>query len=384
MRRNRVIFLILWILSLIGISVRGGTVTYGLFFLLSLLPVISLLYIVLVILTFKVYQRVEGREIICNRKAVFYFSLQNESPFLFSGVKAEFFSSFFTISGISDGTEYELAPKSGIRKRTDMICHYRGEYEVGIRRLIVQDYLRLFSIPYRNREPYIALVKPDIVQLSDIRNAKLMIGTMEDAAERTEPDLLSREYVNGDDVRLINWKTSAATNRLMVRERTGERQQGVGIVFEPERCSDKKEIYLPVENKILEAVIALTLYLSRQGIPVSVYFSKKETEEMHVDRENGFEELYAAASEFRFRETGTAKLLYEELLQRSVLYEKKAVFFIVNRWDAALFTLADRLSLGNVSVVVYLISDEEQEKIREHSKVKVIRIATDADLTEVM
>ena len=45
MRRRRLAFLCLWILSLAAISFFGGAVSYGFFFGMTLLPVISLAYI---------------------------------------------------------------------------------------------------------------------------------------------------------------------------------------------------------------------------------------------------------------------------------------------------------------------------------------------------
>ena len=48
MRRNRLVLLVLWLLSLIGISLAGGEITYGIFFLLTMIPVVSALYIFIV------------------------------------------------------------------------------------------------------------------------------------------------------------------------------------------------------------------------------------------------------------------------------------------------------------------------------------------------
>ena len=111
MKRNFRILLGLWILSIIGISLRGGPVTYGIFFLLTFLPVSSLFYIWLVILLFKIFQDLEGKELTANHPAVFRFVLQNESFLLFSGVRVRFYSDFSEISGLSDDIEYELMPK---------------------------------------------------------------------------------------------------------------------------------------------------------------------------------------------------------------------------------------------------------------------------------
>ena len=100
MKRNRRILLVLWILSLIGISFYGGAVSYGIFFLLTFLPVVSLLYILAVIALFKIYQNLEGNSVVCKEPAVFHFILQNESPLLFAGVRPVFYSSFSAISGL--------------------------------------------------------------------------------------------------------------------------------------------------------------------------------------------------------------------------------------------------------------------------------------------
>ena len=210
MKRNRIILLILWVLSLIGISFYGGQISYGLFILFSLIPIISLLYILCVYLLFKIYQNIDARDIVCNNTATFYFTLQNESAISFSGVRVLFYSTFSTISGLDDKTEYELRPKIGIKKQTDIVCKYRGEYEVGIKKVVIQDFFRLFSITYKNREPFRVTVRPNIVHLTELLHADIAMSAVRDSrVNQNEPDVISREYVVGDDIRMMNWKVSA-------------------------------------------------------------------------------------------------------------------------------------------------------------------------------
>ena len=45
MKRNRILFAILWVVSLVGISLFGGPISYGFFALLTILPLISFLYL---------------------------------------------------------------------------------------------------------------------------------------------------------------------------------------------------------------------------------------------------------------------------------------------------------------------------------------------------
>jgi uncharacterized protein (DUF58 family) len=163
--RNRFLFLIAWLLSVVGISFYGGVVSYGIFALLTLLPVVSLCYLLCVIATFKIYQEIDSKWVVANHKVPFYLSLVNERLFSYVGIRVRFHSSFSAITGLDDRIEYELPPKSGIWKQTEIICRYRGEYEVGIKKIEVQDYFRLFRLSYFNKEPIKAVVRPEYQNL---------------------------------------------------------------------------------------------------------------------------------------------------------------------------------------------------------------------------
>lgn len=78
MRARRLCFVVLWILSLMAISFRGGVVSYGFFFGVTLLPVLSLVYLVLVNLLFRIYQKVESRTMVCGQPMPYFFVLQSK------------------------------------------------------------------------------------------------------------------------------------------------------------------------------------------------------------------------------------------------------------------------------------------------------------------
>jgi len=387
MKRNRIIISVLWVLSLVAISYYGGPISYGLFALVTLIPIISLIYILCVFLLFKIYQNIDGRTIICDHNAVFYFTLQNESLMDFSGVRVLFYSSFSTIYGLDDKTEYELGPNSGIKKQTKIVCHYRGEYEVGIKKVVIQDFFRLFSVTYKNKEPFRVTVKPNIVHLTGLKTADTAVITLKDSGvNMTQPDVLSREYVSGDDIRLINWKTSATQQKLMVRERTGEQKQGIAIIMDSARYSDVIEKYLPIENKILESVIALNLYFSEKGIPVTTYYEEEEMKDSLVDRDRGFEEFYDKMCGFCFREEYISERLCAEVLGRGNIYSKKAVFMVTHEWNDAYVETAAELEKNSISVVAYLITDDVDKayELGQISKTAIMCIKTNDNLTEVL
>ena len=145
MLRNRLILAALWILSLVGISFYGGPVTYGFFAVMTLIPVILLIYLLLVLARFKIYQHFESKDIVSDHKIPFYFTLQNEDYFAFCAVRVRFYSDFSVIDGLSDDNEYELLPQSKIKKETGLVCKYRGEYNVGIKSVTLRDFLCVFK-----------------------------------------------------------------------------------------------------------------------------------------------------------------------------------------------------------------------------------------------
>ena len=75
--RNRIIWGVCLILSLVFISFYGGTVSYGLFFAVLFLPVLSMIYLALVFFRFKIYQELEGRNVMAGEAVPYYFVLQN-------------------------------------------------------------------------------------------------------------------------------------------------------------------------------------------------------------------------------------------------------------------------------------------------------------------
>ncbi|MBQ5484731.1 MAG: hypothetical protein IIT72_04520, partial [Lachnospiraceae bacterium] len=59
--RNRIIFIGLWGASILSITFYGGVISYGLFGMLTLLPLVSFGYVLYVLYSFKIYQEMGYR-----------------------------------------------------------------------------------------------------------------------------------------------------------------------------------------------------------------------------------------------------------------------------------------------------------------------------------
>lgn len=386
MRRNRIIWLCFWVLSLVGISFRGGAVSYGFFAVLTLVPVISLLYLLAVYILFHVYQKVEQRYASVNEPVRYHFSLVNEYPLLFCGIRVNFFSSFSTITGLDSETEYELQPHTRIEKETNLICKYRGEYEVGIKEIEIQDFFRLFRIRYKNKECVHAVVKPQLLKIEKLGEIELSDAVRNSERNKSELDVLSREYIAGDDRRLINWSQYARTNTLRTRNQIGTEHREIAIIMGTYRNSTSQHVFIPTENKMLETALAVSYYFSRNNISAAEYHYHQELVRLSVGKTSEFEDFYDRLSEVVFSPANTHEHLREEILRRMDILESSMVFLVVSLWDSDLERLLNVFEENNLHTIICFISDDRKSvpDLSRYTGTDLIYLTPHTDLTEVM
>lgn len=386
MRRNRIIWFCLWVLSLVGISFRGGAVSYGFFAALTLVPIISLLYLFAVYILFHIYQKVEQRYASVNEPVRYHFSLVNECPLLFCGIRVNYFSSFSSIVGLDSETEYELQPNTRIEKETNLICKYRGEYEVGIKEIEIQDFFRLFRIKYKNKECVHAVVKPQLLKIERLGEIELSDAARNSERNKSELDVLSREYVAGDDRRLINWSQYARTNTLMTRNQIGTDHREIAIIMGTYRYSTSQHVFIPTENKMLETALAVSYYFSRNNISAAEYHYHQELVRLSVGKTSEFEEFYDRLSEVSFSQMNTHGLLCEEILRRTEILESSMVFLVVSLWDSDMEKLLNVFEENGLHTIICFISDDRKSipDLSRHNGTDLIYLTPHTDLMEVM
>ncbi len=384
MKRNRIIWIVLLVLSIVAISFYGGVVSFGFFYTMLLVPVVSLLYLLYVFIFFRIYQYNDGRQIVVDDPLPYSFKLINEFHLPFVGIRVRFFSPFSTINELSDKTEYELMPHTGITRETTIVCHYRGEYEIGIKEVEVQDYFRLFKIKYLNRESKRVTINPKLVLLENLGSFEMH---SQDAMNNlSKLDIVSREYIPGDDVRFINWSQTARTGKLMSRDRIGEEGNGVAIIMDSCRYSADPYVYLPVENKLLELTLAISLYFCNKSIASNEYHFYRQLISQLVENKTQFEDFYKQMSSLIFDSANTQQKLFENLLRDEKIFSSAVVYMILPVWSEYASLVINKLSERNIYTVVYIISDDTDIKphVPRADLVDIIVISPEAKLEEVL
>ena len=391
MRVRRCVLGICWLLSLILISIYGGTVSYGIFFGLTLVPLISFLYILFVWIFYRIYQEIGSRNIVSGRSVPYYFVLKNESWFAFAGIKIFFFSDFSYVEELPEEIEYELLPGEQYKYETSFVCKYRGEYEVGIKEIVISDFWGLFRIKSAIRGAKKVIVAPKLIQLDELKSVMDISAMMQrDTLQTTELDAVTREYAAGDALKQINWKATARMQKLMSRKPVGEEKRGVALLFDTKRYDNKPAVFLPIENKMLEIVLALALFMSKNNVPVSFLYGQNNVQtglrQGRLNNVGDMDGFYEQIKEVHFDQNADMHSDLQRVLQEGMLMDKAVVFFVLHKMDDDILRVTYQLAANDTTVICYAVTDENIEEFCTMSDLgrRIIAITPEDELEEVL
>ncbi len=388
MKWRRIILLLLWILSLVGISFYGGAISYGLFWGITLLPVLSLVYLLFVFMQFRIYQEIGSRIVVCKQPVPYFFVLQNETVYAFAGMSVRLFTDFSYVTDIENYKEYELLPGDKYTYHTTLICKYRGEYEVGVKDIIITDFFRLFRIRYKNPGAVKAVVYPRIVRKKELESIKdfIHMSTREAVLNQTVPDVVTRDYVAGDTLKRIHWKVSAREQKLKTRTMLGERKKEILLLYDTKRYSEKEQEYLPAENQILELVLALGLFFAEKNITYTVIHGQEGMRTKLVEGLGHFEQLYEETAHVIFDARENVTNLAKEWFESRGHWNAETLIVVAQEPEGELLRLLQILAEEGYTVVLYVVTDKDiSEYIRQsNGRMKIVAISVEGNLEEIL
>lgn len=416
MKRNRIIYFLLCIAAVVLASFKGGPITYSILFGVLLVAPVSLIYLLIVYAFFKLYQVLGTKHITAYEPIPYYFVLQNEYLLNFCHISVSTYSTFSYIDELQqDGKPndettnisnrknrksnnqtkkdsgitktYELLPGENVRYDTTMICRYRGDYHVGIKQITIVDFFRLFKITYRVPEPLNAVVLPRVIKLETLKSVpEMVIATYkENPRLSSDFDAQTRDYMPGDPLKGIHWKSTAKTGKLKSRITYGEQRQGISIFLDTKRISDDEYVFIPVENKCLEIVLALTNYFANYSVPTSLVYSQFEPRTAKCSAAYEMESFLNTVSAIKFRSDEEAAVTLDILMAGSVFKDCMIAFLVITGADAELNKRLYELSTFGINIVVYLVGVHPNvQDIMELANVRVIPVYPEDDLVKVL
>lgn len=141
----------------------------------------------------------------------------------------------------------------------EVVLESRGEHRIGPARIVDRDPLGVLARETTAAELTTVLVYPDVVPIRPARALTALVETS-GTPERQAFDRL-REYVPGDALRDVDWKSSAkrADGELVVTEYSDESSGGVTLVAASEPGHD---------DAMADAAASVAMYLGDHGLPV--------------------------------------------------------------------------------------------------------------------
>ncbi len=248
--------------------------------------------------------------------------------------------------------------------RFEMPCTHIGKWEVGVKKIRIEDLFGFFALPilWCNKKSVLKKIKvaPQIHNLADFDERDTLGGYGNTNILNSENGELlgdARPYREGDSFRQINWKMSARTKQLHSRMYETPQEPNVSIVMDCCAFGEQKDDIVDIS---CETAIALAKYFTDLDTNVRVVFARCG-EEMSKQSFDLFDsgdiyKIYDSFSNKLFTKNNDSfELSYLEGLQ--VLEYNKVFLITANPSDELINTFSDINKLGRVACCILPCGD---------------------------
>ncbi len=383
MKRNRIILVLLMIVTLVLASVRGGTVSYTLFYITWGAPILSGLYLLYVCISLKISQSVEKTFLTKGEKVKYVFDLKNKSLLTCTGARPVFFSRLSEFKDAVPVESLSIVPGQKYEVGTALRVNYRGEYNVGIEKVEIMDLFKLFKLTHTYKKPIEVQVSPIVPHFDnlvfDVDEYYENIQVMSFGQEALYPDVELRKYVSGDSARVINWKASAKSGELFSRKYVDETNAGVLLVadFSPTGLEGVERII--AEDKLIEAALGIADYLYRKNIKVNTLFFDRTAQMINIRSRAELDSFYAACSNVKF----DAEVGCDTLLMQSMLRGYTQIIIITHELSEKNVAVADELMAKGSRVEFVYIGDKNPEE-ETNGSINITWVSPEQEVEDVL
>ncbi len=209
-----------------------------------------------------------------------YARIIDEIPFQFQ--KRDFNIDREIAAGKNSFFQYILEPKE------------RGEYSFGALNVYASSVLGFVSRRYRFQKDAMLASYPSFIhlrkyELMALQNEFLLGGfkKIRKLGHTMEFEQI-KEYVQGDDIRTINWKATSKHNKLMVNQYQDEKSQRIFMLIDKGRTMKMPFNGLSLLDYSINATMALSHIILKKGDRAGMMtFAKKTENKVAVDNKSG-------------------------------------------------------------------------------------------------
>lgn len=358
MKRNRITFIFLFILSIIFLYNFGGYVSSLFFYTLLSALLFSIAYTVYIYMRFKFVQDIDKKIIIKGEKVKLIVKLSNKDLIIYPFIYVSFFGShsFFKENTLSKSLT--INPLAKKEFSFDMECKYRGQFEIGISDIYIGDFLGLIKLKYRIPETKKINVYPKVEQLNSFDVFTNNNSDSQSFSQNAIEDVTNikdlRNYNYGDSFKKIHWKLTARNNNLMIKNYQSTSEVNVNVFLDLRKNIYSDDINIILEDKLIEVVVAVLYYYLSKGIPANYIVFNDKIETLTASNQIEFEYIYNSLSSIVFNQNVSLSDIVKLHSESSTNYSDMIIFTSI--LDVALYNEIYNAQMSNHSICLVYIS----------------------------
>lgn len=391
-----------------------GKVPYMFFYTVLLLPVVSFLQMVAGYFILSYEQNLNSDSIIKGDKVTLKVNIINKSFLVLPYVKISFFndrdgaiennkvsniveplsiSTVIKTVKVHEIKNLLVQPFSKKELSFNYTYKYRGYFKLGVSTIELQDFLGIFKITRKNKNPLFIRIYPQII---DIDRFNLNTGSFSNSISAiggVQEDVSTIEDINkynyGDSLKKIHWKLSAKTNELMVKEYEKVGSSSVIFICNLEKSKSLAEKNAVIEDKHIETAIAVLRYCTHNGIDVKFVYDDGEINTIECSNSLDFLNVYEVLAKVEFKQ----KRSIEDIINSQINYNinKGNLIISTSKLDYKLYEILYKVKLEGYAISLIYISDEDAIKedgedvlgLLSKLRIKIYSINLDDEIEEI-
>lgn len=332
-----------------------------LFYVMLILPVISLLYTIIIFLRFKYNQDTDKKFIIKGDKLNFIFSVKNEDILLYPYIRVTFYGAKTIFTNQFQIKSFSLLPFKGKSFSVELQCNYRGSYEIGIKSVEIEDFLGIFSFEYRVSEPKYITVYPKIIYLDRFYLKTDFLSESHSVLNNKIEDMTTisdvRKYYPGDSLKRIHWKLTAKSRSMMVKKFQSTSETSVVMMLDLKKNPYSSIQNIILEDKVIESIISVIHYCLYNWIPINLIYFSGEFKSIQAKNYLVFNEIYELLAKVSFCESIPVKDLLEVYTNDAPA--KTNILIFTSNLDYELYNQIYKTSVSGYDVSLIYTSPEK-------------------------
>ncbi len=374
MLKSRIIYSVIFFASLYFVYFYGGPVPWAIFFLVTLLPLLSFTYLLSSYFSFRYYESCPAKTFTKGEKLKYKCIFANNVFLPFIYVKIFIQTPDTVVSGKPDIKNESLITGKTKSLEYEIECRYRGRYDIGMLKVEFRDFLNLFQMSIKKENFLSIIIYPRIRISEEFINEGMAMSDFRVALfnKNKGDESLSnlREYSYGDSSRLIHWKLSARMQKLIVTDRESTFDSRVVLTLDLHSNDLTLNERIVYEDMLIEELVATAHYFLIKSIPVDFVYYKNGMVKWHGASMADFDELYNMLAEIEFTaETGIHNALYTILGDENT---NNTYFIYCTRLSKELYESMTHIYHAEKNIFIrYCYMDKEDDEVYNYQRLLI-------------